>query len=105
MLVFVAGGGTLPPALTKQLKASKVEERAPDSEKTQDVLADAVRAANLKLRPDAAKVVAAHLGQDAGRVAAFVEVLAAAYPAGRAALRRRRRARISATPARSPRTS
>jgi DNA polymerase-3 subunit delta len=82
VLVLVAGGGTLPPGLTKQLKASKVEERAPDSEKTQDVLADAVRAANLKLRPDAAKVVAAHLGQDAGRVAAFVEVLAAAYPDG-----------------------
>ena len=81
-LVFVAGGGTLPPALAKQLKASKAEERAPSSEKTQDVLADAVRAANLKLRPDAAKAVTAHLGQDAGRVAAFVEVLAAAYPAG-----------------------
>jgi DNA polymerase-3 subunit delta len=82
VLVFVAGGGTLPPALTKQLKAAHVEERAPASEKTQDVLADAVRAANLRLRPDAAKVVTAHLGQDAGRVAAFVEVLAAAYPAG-----------------------
>jgi len=82
VLVFVAGGGTLPPGLTKQLKASKVEERAPDSEKTQDVLADSVKAANLKLRPDAAKVIAAHLGQDAGRVAAFVEVLAAAYPEG-----------------------
>jgi DNA polymerase-3 subunit delta len=82
VLVFVAGGGTLPPGLTKQLKACKAEERAPDSEKTQDVLADAVRAANLKLRPDAAKVVAAHLGQDAGRVAAFVDVLAAAYPEG-----------------------
>jgi DNA polymerase III subunit delta len=82
VLVFVAGGGTLPPGLTKQLKASKVQERAPDSEKTQDVLADAVRAANLRLRPDAAKLVASHLGQDAGRVAAFVEVLAAAYPEG-----------------------
>jgi DNA polymerase III subunit delta len=82
VLVFVAGGGTLPPGLTKQLKASKVVERAPDSEKTQDVLADAVRAANLRLRPEAAKVVAGHLGQDAGRVAAFVEVLAAAYPEG-----------------------
>ena len=82
VLVFVAGGGTLPPALSKQLKASKVVERAPDSEKTQDVLADAVRAANLKLRPDAAKTVTGHLGQDAGRVAAFVEVLAAAFPEG-----------------------
>ena len=81
-LVFVQGGGTMPPALAKQLKASGAEERAPDSEKTQDVLAGAIRGANLKLRPDAAKVVATHLGEDAGRVAAFVDVLAAAYPEG-----------------------
>ena len=82
VLVFVAGGGTLPPGLAKQLKQSLVEERSPASEKTQDVLADAMRAANLKLRPDAAKAVASHLGQSAGRVEAFVEVLAAAFPEG-----------------------
>jgi DNA polymerase-3 subunit delta len=82
VLVFVASGGTMPPGLTKQLKASGAEERAPHSEKTQDVLADAVRAANLRLGPDAAKVVSSHLGEDAGRVAAFVDVLTAAYPAG-----------------------
>jgi DNA polymerase-3 subunit delta len=81
VLVLVGSRG-LAPALAKQLKASKAEVRAPDTEKTQDVLADAVRAANLELRSDAAKTVAGHLGQDAGRVAAFVEVLAAAFPEG-----------------------
>jgi DNA polymerase-3 subunit delta len=82
VLVFVQGGGTMPPALTKQLKAVKAIERAPESEKTQDVLGAAVRGVNLKLRPDAAKLVASHLGDDAGRVAALVAVLAEAFPEG-----------------------
>jgi len=34
ILVFVAGGGTMPPALTKKLKEVKAQERAPESEKT-----------------------------------------------------------------------
>ena len=38
ILVFVAGGGTMPPALTKKLKEIGAEERAPDSEKTDKVL-------------------------------------------------------------------
>src|SRR4029079_2622235 len=38
ILVFVAGGGTMPPALTKKLKEVKADERAPESEKTDKVL-------------------------------------------------------------------
>jgi DNA polymerase-3 subunit delta len=79
VLVFVTGGGTLPAALVKQLKAIRAPERAPDSEKTGDVLADATRAAGMKLRADAAKLVTDHLGEDAGRVESLVEILHAAY--------------------------
>jgi DNA polymerase-3 subunit delta len=81
-LVLVAGGGTLPAELVKQLRTCRADERALASEKTADVLAEALRTAKLRLRPDAVKRVSAHLGDDAGRVGAFVDVLAAAYPAG-----------------------
>ena len=77
-LVFVAGGGTMPPALTKKLQQIQAEERAPDSEKTADVLRAAARDAGIRLAPDALQLVGTHLGDDAGRVAALVDVLAAA---------------------------
>ncbi|MEX1009215.1 MAG: hypothetical protein WD271_15435 [Acidimicrobiia bacterium] len=82
VLVFVSGGGTLPAALTKKLKEVGAGERAPESEKTSDVLADAAKAANLKFRPDAVNLVTAHLGEEAGRVGSLVEVLGAAYGDG-----------------------
>jgi DNA polymerase-3 subunit delta len=78
-LVLVAGGGAMPPSLAKKLKAVGCEERAPDSEKTKDVLADAVRNANLRIEPEAAKYVTDHLGDDAGRVNSLVEALRSAY--------------------------
>jgi DNA polymerase-3 subunit delta len=80
ILVFVAGGGTIPPALSKKLKAVKAEERAPESEKTDKVLIGSAHAAGLLLSPDAANLISSHLGEDAGRVAALVDVLTAAYP-------------------------
>ena len=79
VLVFVAGGGTMPPALTKTLKEIKAEERAPETEMTDKVLIAAAHEAGVLLHPDAANVIATHLGDDAGRVAAIVDVLAAAY--------------------------
>jgi DNA polymerase III subunit delta len=82
ILVFVAGGGTMPPALTKKLKEVKAEERAPESEKTDKVLIAAAHEAGLLLTPEAAKLVGTHLGEDAGRVAALVDVLAAASAPG-----------------------
>src|SRR4029079_9441603 len=79
ILVFVAGGGPIPAALSKQLKAVKAQERAPESEKTDKVLIGSAHDAGLLLSPDAATLISSHLGEDAGRVAALVEVLAAAY--------------------------
>jgi DNA polymerase-3 subunit delta len=79
VLVLVAGGGTLPAALAKKLKQAGADERAPESEKTSDVLQQTVRAAGLRLAPDAAQTITTHLGDDAGRVAAVVDVLQAAY--------------------------
>ena len=43
VIVLVSGGGTIPAALTKKLKEVGAGERAPDSEKTSDVLASAAR--------------------------------------------------------------
>jgi DNA polymerase-3 subunit delta len=82
VLVLVAGGGTLPPALVKKLKEVGAEERAPDSEKTADVLRESARGAGLRLKADAARSIAAHLGDDAGRVASLVDVLDAAFGTG-----------------------
>jgi DNA polymerase-3 subunit delta len=79
VLLLVSGGGTIPTALTKKLKEVGAGERAPNSEKTSDVLADAAQAANVQLRPDAVRLVTLHLGEDAGRVGSFVEVLRSAY--------------------------
>jgi len=84
-LVLVAGGsGRVPANLTKALKAAGATEHGPTAERTGDVLGEHLRDAGVKLRPDAAKLVAAHLGEDAGRVPQLVEVLAAASPSGAA---------------------
>ena len=57
ILVFVAGGGTMPPALTKKLKDVKAQERAPESEKTDKVLIAAAHEAGVLLTADAAKLI------------------------------------------------
>jgi DNA polymerase-3 subunit delta len=66
ILVFVAGGGTMPPALTKKLKEVKAQERAPESEKTDKVLVAAAHEAGVLLTADAARLVSQHLGEAAG---------------------------------------
>ncbi len=81
-LVLVAGGGKLPANLTAALKSAKASRVAPSAERTGDVLGEHLKDAGVKLRPDAAKAVTAHLGEDAGRVPQLVEVLAAAYAEG-----------------------
>jgi DNA polymerase III subunit delta len=82
-LVIVGGSsGRLPANLTKALKAAGVTEIGPETERTGDVLGQHLRDAGVKLRPDAAKLVTAHLGEDAGRVPQLVEVLAAANSGG-----------------------
>ncbi|HZJ25400.1 MAG TPA: hypothetical protein VFF40_00025 [Acidimicrobiia bacterium] len=81
-LVFVAGGGRVPKALGTALKAAGAETVGPKSEKTADVLAGALAAAELVLSADATKLVVHHLGEDAGRIGALVEVLEGAYGRG-----------------------
>lgn len=74
-LVLVAGGGRMPAALDKAVKAAKVPTIGPASESTADVLAVALRAAKLKLAGPASARIVEHLGDDAGRVPELVELL------------------------------
>jgi DNA polymerase III subunit delta len=77
-LVLVPGGGRIPSALEKAIKAhAQIVGGATDP--TADVLQRRLRDAHLKLAPDAAKQVAAHLGEDVGRVPELVELLHATY--------------------------
>jgi len=79
VLVLVAGGGTIAPGLTKKLKELKAPERAPDSEATDKVLIGQAHEQGVLLSKEAADLITKHLGDDAGRVVALVEVLSAAF--------------------------
>ncbi len=80
-LVLVAGGGRIPAALDKACKAGAAVV-GPAAEQTAAVLADAARAARLRLTPEAAARIATHLGDDAGRVPELIELLRATYGDG-----------------------
>jgi len=77
-LVCVAGGGRTPTALDKACKAHGAVV-GPPAVQTADVLRDELAGAHIALAPAAASQVAAHLGDDAGRVHELVEVWHAAY--------------------------
>jgi DNA polymerase III subunit delta len=77
-LVLVAGGGRVPAALDKAIKAH-AQVVGPASESTTDVLQQELRDAHLKLEPAAAKQIASHLGDDAGRVPELVDLLHSTY--------------------------
>jgi DNA polymerase III delta subunit len=77
-LVLVAGGGRVSSPLDKAIKANATVV-GPPADQTADVLQRELRDAHLKLAPDAAKQVAAHLGDDAGRVPELVELLHSTY--------------------------
>jgi DNA polymerase-3 subunit delta len=79
VLVLVAGGGTIAPGLTKKLKELKAPERAPESEATDKVLIGQAHEQGVLLSKEAADLITKHLGDDAGRVVALVEVLSAAF--------------------------
>lgn len=77
-LVLVAGGGTT----AKSLEAAVKEHgtiQAPSSTKAVDVLADALEAAGLQLRNDAAKAVVDHVGADAGLIPGIVATLSSTF--------------------------
>ncbi len=79
--VFVAGaGGRVAKALADALKTAR--KVGPESEKTLDVLEAARREAGITFKGGAAKLLVEHLGEDAGRVGALVEVLASTFGAG-----------------------
>ena len=77
-LVLVAGGGRVSSALDKAIKA-KAEVVGPAADQTADVLQRELKDAHLKLAPDASRQIAAHLGDDAGRVPELVELLHSTY--------------------------
>jgi DNA polymerase-3 subunit delta len=77
-LVLVAGGGRVPAALDKAIKA-RAQIIGPAAESTSDVLQHELRDAHMKLEPAAAKQIASHLGDDAGRVPELVDLLHSTY--------------------------
>jgi DNA polymerase-3 subunit delta len=81
-LVLVQEGGKMPSALDKALKSTGAEVVGPASEKTGDVLVEALRSARLRLSAPARERVIAHLGEDAGRVPELVSLLGAAFGGG-----------------------
>lgn len=81
-IVFVAGGGAAPPALTKAWKEAGAEEHGAARTKAEDVLDAAAAEAGIVLGPDAARAVVGRVGSEVGRIPSIVEVLGAAYGTG-----------------------
>lgn len=81
-LVLVGGGGRMPVALTKAIKAAGGVEVKTTPAKTSDALTEALDGASIKLTAAAAHRVADWFGDDAGRVPALLDVLRAAYGDG-----------------------
>jgi DNA polymerase-3 subunit delta len=81
-LVLVGGGGRLPAALTKAVKAAGGQEVKTAPGKTGDALTGALDGADVKLTAAAAHRLSEWLGDDAGRIPALLDVLRAAYGEG-----------------------
>jgi len=84
VLIVVGGGGVLPPALTKALKAHghiiDVTTKKAGDRKTW--LAEHLRSGPVKLEPKAVDLLGHHVGEDLGRVEGLLSALSAAYGAG-----------------------
>ncbi|MBM3675736.1 MAG: hypothetical protein FJW88_12490 [Actinobacteria bacterium] len=78
--VFVVGTGKVSKDLATALKGA--ESVGADSEKTTDVLIAELDRVGLTFRSDASKLVIEHLGEDAGRLPALADLLAAAFGPG-----------------------
>jgi DNA polymerase-3 subunit delta len=81
-LVLVGGGGRIPMALTKAVKAAGGQEIKTAPGRTGDALTTALDGADVKLTAAAAHRVSDWLGDDAGRIPALLDVLRAAYGEG-----------------------
>ena len=80
-LVFVAGGGKTPDTLDRWVRAHG-SVTGPASERSRDVLAGELDAANLQLSADALDALRAHVGEDAGLLPGVVATLHAVYGPG-----------------------
>ena len=81
-LVFVAGGGAVPPALAKAWKDAGAREHGAARTKGEDVLHAALEDAGLGLRPDAARAILDRVGGEVGRIPGIVELLGSAFGPG-----------------------
>jgi DNA polymerase-3 subunit delta len=81
-LVLVGGGGRIPLALTKAVKAAGGQEVKTSPGRTGDALTAALDGADVKLTAAAAHRMSEWLGDDAGRIPALLDVLRAAYGEG-----------------------
>jgi DNA polymerase-3 subunit delta len=81
-LILVGGGGRIPAALTKAIKAAGGVEMKTTPAKTSDALTGALDGADIKLTAAAAHRISDWFGDDAGRIPALLDVLRAAYGEG-----------------------
>jgi DNA polymerase III subunit delta len=84
VIVLVAGGGQVPTKLVDAVKkAGHVVDTKAGSGKARDKwLADRLKAGPVRLDAAARALVAAHLGEDVGRIGTLLDALAAAYGVG-----------------------
>jgi DNA polymerase-3 subunit delta len=82
-LVVVAGAGQTPAKLAAAAKANgQVVATGVDPRKAGDWIQARIKASGLSLEPAAVTVLQGHLGEDASRLVAILEVLEAAYGTG-----------------------
>jgi DNA polymerase III subunit delta len=84
VLVLVAGGGTLPQALTKAVGVSGrvVDTSVGNGRARSQWLADHVREGPVRLDGAATALLSGHLGEDMGRLEGLLDTLASAYGRG-----------------------
>ncbi len=83
-LVLVATGGQVARALVDRVRkvGHVVEAGVPTGRARSSWLSQQLKAASVRLDPPAAALVAAHLGEDVGRLRSLLEILDAAYGPG-----------------------
>ena len=84
VLILVGGGGTIPAPLVKAVNAAGrvIDVTTAKAGERKAWLHDHLRAAPVKLEPRAADLLAAHVGEDLGRVEGLLGALSAAYGEG-----------------------